>query len=129
MPSFQYFNMQWKLLGIINVDFDRTDQLLIIIIFCIRQTLEKKWEYNEAVYQLFIDLKKAYGSVRREDLSNILTEFGIPMKFVKLIQMCLTETYNRVRVSKNLSDLFTIKNGLKQGDALSLLLFNFRVRH
>ena len=111
------------------MDFDRTDQLLIIIIFCIRQTLEKKWEYNEAVYQLFIDLKKAYGSVRREDLSNILTEFGIPMKFVKLIQMCLTETYNRVRVSKNLSDLFTIKNGLKQGDALSLLLFNFRVRH
>ena len=29
-------------------------------IFCIRQMLEKKWEYYEAVHQLFIDFKKAY---------------------------------------------------------------------
>jgi hypothetical protein len=34
-------------------------------IFCIRQILEKKWEYNAAVHQLFIDFKKAYDSVRR----------------------------------------------------------------
>ena len=39
--------------------------------------------------------------------------------------MCLTETYSRVRVCKNLSDRFPIRNGLKQGDALSPLLFNF----
>ena len=39
--------------------------------------------------------------------------------------MCLTETYSRVRVGKNLSDMFPIRNGLKQGDALSPLLFNF----
>jgi hypothetical protein len=35
-------------------------------IFCIRQILEKKWEYNKTVHQLFIDFKKAYDSVRRE---------------------------------------------------------------
>ena len=28
-------------------------------IFCIRQILEKKWEHNEAVHQLFVDFKKA----------------------------------------------------------------------
>ena len=39
--------------------------------------------------------------------------------------MCLTGTYNRVWVGKNLSDRFPIRNGLKQGDALSPLLFNF----
>jgi len=39
--------------------------------------------------------------------------------------MCLTETYSRVRVGKNLSDMFPIRNGLKQGDALSSFLFNF----
>ena len=48
-------------------------------IFCIRQILEKKWEYNEAVLQLFIDFKKAYDSVRREVLYNILIELCIPM--------------------------------------------------
>jgi hypothetical protein len=66
--------------------------------FCIRQILEKKWECNEAIHQLFIDFKKAYYSVRREVLYNILIEFGIPRKLVRLIKMCLLETYSRVRV-------------------------------
>ena len=39
--------------------------------------------------------------------------------------MCLTETYSRIRVDKNTSDVFPIRNGLKQGDVLSSLLFNF----
>ena len=57
-------------------------------IFCIHQILEKKWEYDEAVYQLFIDFKKAYDTVRREVLYNILIEFGIVMKLIRLIKMC-----------------------------------------
>ena len=60
---------------------------------------------------------------------NILIEFGIPMKDVRLIKMCLTETYSRVRVGNNLSDIFPIRNGLKQGDALSPLLFNFTLEY
>jgi sorting nexin-29 len=76
------------------------------------------------VHQLFIDFKKAYDSVRRKVSYNILIEFGIPMKLVRLIKMCLSETYSRVRVGKHLSDTFPVKNGLKQGYALSPLLFN-----
>jgi hypothetical protein len=55
----------------------------------------------------------------------ILIEFGIPTKLVRLIKMCLPETYSRVREGKNLSEIFPIRNGLKQGDALSPLLSNF----
>jgi hypothetical protein len=61
-------------------------------IICIRQILEKKWEYNETVHPLFIEFKKAYDFVRREVLYSILTEFGVPMKLVRLIKMCLNET-------------------------------------
>jgi len=43
--------------------------------------------------------------------------------------MHLTETYNRVRVGKNLSDMFPIMNGLKQGDVLLPLLFNFALKY
>jgi hypothetical protein len=47
------------------------------------------------------------------------------MKLLRLIKMCLTETYSRIQVGKNLSDILPIRNGLKQGDALMPLLFNF----
>jgi len=60
---------------------------------------------------------------------NILTQSGITMKLVRLIKMCLNETYSRVWVGKYLSDMFPIKNGLKQGDNLSLLLFNFALQY
>ena len=52
-------------------------------------------------------------------------EFSSATNLVRPIQLCLTETYSRVRVNKNLSDMFLIRNGLKQGDVLSPLLFKF----
>jgi hypothetical protein len=47
------------------------------------------------------------------------------MKLVKLIKMCLNETYSLIRVGEHLFDMFRVKNELKQGDALSPLFFNF----
>jgi hypothetical protein len=58
-----------------------------------------------------------------------LIEFGIPMKLARLIKMCLTEKYSGVRVGKHLSNIFPIRNGLKQGDALKLLFFNFGLEY
>jgi hypothetical protein len=52
-------------------------------------------------------------------------EFGVPTKLVRLIKICLNETYSKVRIGKHLSDRFPIQNDLRQGDALSPLLFNF----
>jgi hypothetical protein len=81
------------------------------------------------VHQLFIDFKKAYDSVKREILYNILLEFGIPKKLVRLIKMCLNVTYRKARIGKLLSDKFRIENGLKQRNALSPLLFNFALEY
>jgi hypothetical protein len=70
-----------------------------------------------------------FDSVRRELLCNILIEFGLQRKLDGLIQMCLNETYNRVRIGNDLSDKCPDQNGLKQGDALSPLLFNFALEY
>ena len=67
----------------------RQNRLATDHMFCIRQILEKKWEYSEAVHQFLIDFKKAYDAVRRKVLYNILFEFRFPMKLVRLIKMCL----------------------------------------
>jgi hypothetical protein len=63
--------------------------------------------------------------VRREVLYNILIEFGVPMKLVRLIKMCLNETYSKVPMGKRLSNSFPVQNG----DALSPLLFNFALEY
>jgi hypothetical protein len=77
--------MQMKLLGITSVDFDAISQRLIKFSISGRYW-GKKSEYNGTVHQLFIAFKKAYGSVRREVLYSILTEFGIPRKLDGLIK-------------------------------------------
>jgi hypothetical protein len=77
-------------------------------ILCICQILEKRWKYNRTVHQLFIDSEKAYDSVR-ETYCTILNEFGIHMKIVRLIKMCLNEIYSEV----HMSDALPAQNGLK----------------
>jgi hypothetical protein len=103
--------------------FQATGQLLTTYSAFVKYL--RKNESKQAVHQLFIDLKKVYDSIRWEALYNILIESGIPMKLVWLIKMCRNETYSRVWVGKHLFDMFRIRNGLKQADDLSPLLFNF----
>jgi hypothetical protein len=51
------------------------------------------------------------------------------MKLGSLIEMCLNETNSKVRIGKYLSDNSPVQNGLKQGDALSPLLFYFLFKY
>ena len=77
------------------------------------------------IYQLFIDFEKAYDSIERESLYHIIIEFGIPKTLVRIIKACLDGTQSKVGIKTYLSSSFPIENGLKQGDSLSPLLFNF----
>jgi hypothetical protein len=67
------------------------------------------------VYQFSYRLQE--GLSLREMLYNILIEFGIPMKLVKQVKICLNKTCSNVYIGKHLSHAFSIQNGLKQGDA------------
>jgi hypothetical protein len=67
--------------------------------------METQW----AVHHLFIDFKKAYDLVRMEVLYNILIEFGIHIKILSLTKYVLNKTFSRVRVGKNLCDMFLLR--------------------
>jgi len=62
-------------MGIVNVDFNATDELLIIY-----SAFVKYLRKNGNTMKLFIDFKKAYNSICRAVFYNILNEFGIPVK-------------------------------------------------
>jgi len=90
----------------------------------IGQIIEKKYKYRQDFWQIFVDFRKAYDSIHRESLYNIMEEFGIPNKLVTLTKMFMEGKKYQVRVDSTLSEAFTVETSLKQGNALSPLLFN-----
>jgi hypothetical protein len=85
-----------------SVGFDTKGQKMIILLELVKY-FRKKGDKNEVIHQLFIDFKKAYDSARREVLYNILIEFVIPMKLVRLIKMYLNETHSIGREGKHVT--------------------------
>jgi len=93
-------------------------------IFTIRQIMEKFYEYNKDFHIIFVDFKKAYDSIDREQLWTTLRNFGIPRKLVRLVEICNQQTYCKVRFMGETSEAFECKTGLRQEDAPSPILFN-----
>ena len=54
--------------------------------FKVKILLEKGWELNEEIHQIFLDFQKAYGSIRRKHLYAIIAQFGIPNKLIGLMK-------------------------------------------
>lgn len=72
----------------------------------------------------FVDFQKAYDSIDRGALYTILKSFQISKQFISLIIVTTGDSTIRVRVGNELSHEFPVITGLKQGDSLSLMLFN-----
>jgi len=78
----------------------------------IGQIIEKKYEYRQNFWQIFVDFRK-YDSIHRESLYNIMEEFGIPYKLISLTKMCMEgKKYQVIRVDNILFDAFTAETGL-----------------
>jgi sorting nexin-29 len=77
--------------------------------------LEKQWEFNRESWHVFIDFKQAYDSIHRRSLWSVLSDFGLPGKLIRLVQLCYEGTRCRVRVGGELTQVFEVKSGLRQG--------------
>ena len=92
--------------------------------FTLRMILNKFLEYNLQTHHLFINFKAPYDSVTRNELWQIMSEHGFPAKLIRLIRATLDGSKSSVRIADEVSTSFVTLNGLKQGAALSNLLFN-----
>ena len=72
---------------------------------------------------IFIDFKKAFDSVGRNTLFQILHGYGIPEKIVKAIQIMYVNTSAVVLTPKGETTHFNIDTGVLQGDPIAPYLF------
>jgi hypothetical protein len=86
--------------------------------------LEKAWEHNIEIHQIFIDFQRTYDSIRRDNLYAIMVFFGIPNKLIRLTKATLEDSTYHVKIGTKMTDGFKVRNGLKQGDVLAPNLSN-----
>ena len=86
--------------------------------------MEKCYELGIELHNTFIDFKQAFDKVNRLKIYERLKMMKIPTELIRLVKTTLTNSRAVVEVYQGRTDVFNINNGLRQGDALSTILFN-----
>ena len=94
------------------------------MIFAARQLVEKCREHDDALFVLFVDLRKAYDSVPRSALLNVLERCGVPPTMLSIIKSFHDGMQAEIRVGDTTIDRIEVQNGLRQGCTLAPSLFN-----
>jgi len=94
------------------------------MIFCLRQTQEKCIEQNMPLYAVFIDFTKAFDTVDREGLWQVLTNYGCPSKFLNILKSLHCGMQANVAQGSSISKKFAVSSGVKQGCVLAPTLFS-----
>jgi hypothetical protein len=74
-------------------------------------------------YLVSLDAKKAFDSVDHTFIDKVLIKFGFCSEFRNIVKLLYNNICSRVLVNGHLTDEFPILRSVKQGDALSCVLF------
>ena len=102
----------------------RSGRSTMDMIFSLRQVQEKCLEQNMPLYAVFIDFSKAFDTVSREGLWQVLRKFGCPDKFINLTASLHDGMQAHVSYGNAQSKDFAVSTGVKQGCVLAPTLFS-----
>ena len=102
----------------------RRGRSTIDMIFVARQLQEKCREQHQDLYLAFVDLTKAFDTVKRYLLWKILRKFGCPHTFIAILQQFHTGMCAQVVMAGSQSSSFPVEVGVKQGCVLAPIIFN-----
>ncbi len=89
----------------------------------IRRILEGVWAKNLQATILFVDLTKAFDSIHRGKMEQILLAYDLPKETVAVITILYRNTKLKVRSPDGDKEHFDIVAGVLQGDMLAPYLF------
>jgi hypothetical protein len=74
----------------------------------VKHLLLRVWEYDVEIYQIFIHFQKAYDSIGRGKLFEIMKLFGIPNKLIRLIKAIKRDSTYHVKIWPMMTDGFKV---------------------
>ena len=89
----------------------RGNRSTVDMIFCLRQLQEKCIEQDRPLYMVFVDFSKAFDTVGRTGLWQLLRKYGCPEKFTTMIEALHTGMMANVSVGGEVSESFSVTNG------------------
>ena len=89
----------------------------------VRRIIEGIKEKNIVACIIFIDFSKAFDSINRPKMAEILKSYGIPNKIINAIMILYSNNKAMVRSPDGDTELFVINSGVLQGDTLVPLLY------
>ena len=92
-------------------------------ILTIRRILEGVWAKNLQATLLFVDFTKAFDSIHRGKMEQILLAYSIPKETEAAIMILYRNTKVKVRSPDEETEYFAIVAGVLQGDMLDPYLF------
>ena len=92
-------------------------------ILSIRRIVEDMLNANKNFTFIFVDFMKAFDSIHREVMFEVLALYGIPDKIIKTIKAMYTNIKSRVVPPDGETEYFDIVTSVLQGDTLAPFLF------
>lgn len=86
--------------------------------------IDRADQTGSPLYLVLLDQKKAYDMVDHSFLWKALAKYGVPRNLIQAIRWIYEDSTSRIEINRFLTDPIKLERGVRQGDALSCLLFN-----
>merc|ERR1711895_67804 len=101
---------------------ERVEHCMFILSYITTMTFQRRGKYGKDLYLAFIDFKKAYDSIDRKKLIEVLIEFKINPQIIDLIVQMYKDDHTIIKLG-NMSEKIEVTGGIRQGCCISTLLF------
>ena len=91
-------------------------------VFAVRQVCEKYQANCKDIFWAFTDLEKAYDTIDRHGMWQMLRVYGVGEKLLKAVQSFYVHSRARVRVGNDVSEWFPVNVGLIQPCVMSMVV-------
>merc|ERR1712120_97012 len=100
----------------------RVEHCMFMLSYIATMTFQKRGKKGKNLYFAFIDFKKAYDSIDRKKLIEVLIDFKINPKIIELIVQMYKDDHTIIKLG-NMEQKIEVTGGIRQGCCISTLLF------